>query len=147
MKLLRWWKSMLRMVVSLPYYHCSLYRPNQHPTSTVLNSTKACKNEVGSRPEFNPWPGPEEPRAMAPKGVLHKGILDTIQGNCLYLRYIVALYRPTSTSNINSLKEYESYAEKKMEQDLSSNLGPGPKKHDPWLPRACWTQRYLGRIT
>jgi hypothetical protein len=75
-------------------------------------------------------------KAYAPQRCLGRNVRKTV---------ILALYRPTSTSNINSLKEYESYTKMKLEQDLSSNLWPWPKNHEPWLFRTCWTQRYLGR--
>jgi hypothetical protein len=51
-------------------------------------------------------------------------------------KVVIALYRPTS--NINSLKEYESYAKMKLEQDLSSNQWPGPEE-----PRAMATKGVL----
>ncbi len=75
-------------------------------------------------------------QAYAPQRCLGRNVRKTV---------ILALYRPTSTSNINSLKEYESYIKMKLEQDLGLNLWPWPKNHEPWLSRTCWTQRYLGR--
>ncbi len=53
------------------------------------------------------WPGPEKTTSHGSQGRSgHKRILNAMSGRWLFLRY--TLYRPTSTSNINSFKEYES---------------------------------------
>ena len=93
----------------------ALYRPTSNINSLLVRKLR--KNEVVTTPEFErtsdldqknhePW----LPRAYWTQRYLGRNIRKTV---------VLALYRPTS--NINSLKEYESYAKMKLEQDLSSN--------------------------
>jgi hypothetical protein len=59
-------------------------------------------------------------------------------------RIVIALYRPTS--NINSLlvrKLRKNEVVTTPEFERVSDLDQ--MDHEPWLPRAYWTQRYLGR--
>ncbi len=118
----------------------ALYRPT---STSNINSLKEYESYAKMNLEqdlsSNLWP--EKPRAMATKGILDTKVL----GRNIRKMVVLALYRPTSTSNINSLKEYESYAKMKFEQDLSSNLWPGPKKPQAMTTKGVLDTKYLGR--
>jgi hypothetical protein len=59
-------------------------------------------------------------------------------------KVVIALYRPTSNINsllVRKLRKNELITTPEFER--TSDLDQ--KNHEPWLPRAYWTQRYLGR--
>jgi hypothetical protein len=71
----------------------------------------------------------------------HKGILDAVQGRRLFLRYIDQHQHPTSTvwKTTKAMQKWSWNKTWVRTCDLDQ------KNHEPWLRRAYWTQRYLGR--
>ncbi len=107
----------------------------QHPT-------KLCRNEVETRPGFEPVDWTRRTAGHYSQGRSgHKGILDAIQGRHLFLLYIDQHQHPTSTV-WKSTKAMQNWSWNKT-WDRTCDLDQG--NHEPWLPRAKWTQKYIGR--